>query len=145
MTGSRGGSAAAGAELVGTLLSVVRGLVDELTPRAAPRVSLDSLLERDLGLDSLGLVELISRVEQALGVALPDTVLSGARTPRDLLEMIPPDLGQTPALVPLAPEVAPVAPEGALEGGPIAPELAQTLPEALEWHVAREPEALHVI
>ena len=51
----------------------------------APPVTLDSVLDRDLGLDSLARVELLVRVEQAFGVALPENTLQVAQTPRDLL------------------------------------------------------------
>ncbi|MCG6951319.1 MAG: acyl carrier protein, partial [Betaproteobacteria bacterium] len=47
--------------------------------------SLDSALERDLGLDSLARVELMTRLEHAFGVSLPEQALVSSETPRDLL------------------------------------------------------------
>ena len=40
-------------------------------------VRLDSHLDADLGLDSLAVVELRSRMEEAFGVVLPDRILGG--------------------------------------------------------------------
>ena len=74
-----GGSAVAGpqqASDASLLLAAVRGLAAELRPLAVA-VRLDSRLAEDLGLDSLALVELRSRVEDTFGIVLPDTVLAG--------------------------------------------------------------------
>lgn len=71
-------------------LDVVRELTRELHPDAGRRreVALDSQLDRDLGLDSLGRAELILRLDSAFGVRLPDHVLNEAETPRDLLRAL---------------------------------------------------------
>ena len=55
------------------LLLVIRTLMDEVHPQRsfAPAIELDSHFERDLGLDSLTRVELISRVERQFGIVLP--------------------------------------------------------------------------
>ena len=47
-----------------TIINLVQRLSTELHPRqpAAPSVTLDSLLDRELGFDSLGRVELIARI-----------------------------------------------------------------------------------
>ncbi|HMC04540.1 MAG TPA: acyl carrier protein, partial [Actinomycetota bacterium] len=52
--------------------ATVRELLGELSPHAGVRVTLDSVLDRDLGLDSLALVELIARLETALGMPLKE-------------------------------------------------------------------------
>src|SRR3989304_2430394 len=67
------------------VLTIVGRLVAELGGlpfRGA--VALDDSLDRDLGLGSLERVELLLRLEQALGVRLPDAVMAGAESPRDL-------------------------------------------------------------
>jgi acyl-CoA synthetase (AMP-forming)/AMP-acid ligase II/acyl carrier protein len=71
------------------LLELVRRLAAELRRQSgvAP-VSLDSLLDRDLGFDSLARVELLARIEQAFGVSLPEQALVTAETPRDLLRAV---------------------------------------------------------
>ena len=63
-----------------SLLEVVREVARELDPSSpAPRmVHLDSRLDRDLGFDSLGRVELITRLEERFGVVLPERLLVAA-------------------------------------------------------------------
>ncbi|MBI4208039.1 MAG: acyl carrier protein, partial [Betaproteobacteria bacterium] len=71
------------------LLDIVRQLGAELHPaRGAANLTLDSTLDRDMGLDSLGRVELALRVERRFGVSLPEGTLVNAETPRDLLKAI---------------------------------------------------------
>src|SRR3970040_2478301 len=67
------------------VLTIVGRLVAELGGlpfRGA--VALDDSLDRDLGLGTLERVELLLRLEQALGVRLPDAVMGSAASPRDL-------------------------------------------------------------
>ncbi|MGH2717064.1 MAG: AMP-binding protein, partial [Actinomycetota bacterium] len=128
------------------VLDTVRQLVAELYPRAAERLTLDSQLDRDLGLDSLALVELLGRLESAFGVTMPDELLLDARTPRDLLAA----LGSVPlrlATSASAPAGAPApsAPqEPADSDDQWAPVEATTLPEVLAWHAARHPDRVHI-
>jgi 1-acyl-sn-glycerol-3-phosphate acyltransferase len=76
-----GGPAAAGA-----LLEVVREVVGEVrAPSRVPPVHLDDDLEGDLGLDSLGLAELLVRLEERFEGSLPEGLLADVETPRDLL------------------------------------------------------------
>ena len=71
-------------------LHLIRQLVFELHPRykETVQVTLDSLLDKDLGFDSLSRVELFLRIRQTYDVSLPDQLLSRAETPRDLLQAI---------------------------------------------------------
>ena len=76
-------------------------------------VTLDSDLDRDLGLDSLGRAELVLRIDRAFKVRLPDRLLADASTPRNLLqalvaaaphsaaamEALPPELTELPEVV----------------------------------------------
>src|SRR5450759_3113926 len=71
-----------------TLLAIIDGLAAESRPGFERRATLDSSLERDLGLDSLARVELISRIEDGFGVQLPEDTLSRAETPRDLFNAL---------------------------------------------------------
>ncbi|WP_068053296.1 AMP-binding protein [Nocardia xishanensis] len=120
------------------LLAVVRDLVAERhTVDRAARAMLDSELDRDLGLDSLGVTELLDRTEHAFGVSLGRGVLGTVTTPRDLLaavhgapvrsrrqsmpvrHAVPPRTGRTP-------------------------EAAATLCEALFWHARTHPDSTHL-
>jgi acyl carrier protein len=70
------------------LLETIQSLADELSPQRAPhRLALDSRLDHDAALDSLGRAELIARLEHAFEVGLPDDTLL-AQTPRELLGAI---------------------------------------------------------
>ncbi|MGB6430441.1 MAG: AMP-binding protein [Candidatus Acidiferrales bacterium] len=67
------------------LLDVVRGLLGELgNSRAEQTANIGSHLERDLGLGSLERVELLVRLERALAVRLPDSVMAQAETLSDV-------------------------------------------------------------
>jgi 1-acyl-sn-glycerol-3-phosphate acyltransferase len=122
------------------LLELLRGLARELHPKdpAIERLGLDHSLERDYGLDSLARVELAARIEQAWGVRLPEEAFSEAETPRDLLAF----LAGAPRVEPAAP--VQVVPAHAAEAVDSAPASTVTLVEALDWHVERHPERVHI-
>ena len=76
---------AASEPIAAQVTSVVEQLLGELYPqRAPPTVRMDSDLDRDLAIDSLGRVELISRLEEAFRVRLPEELLGRAGHVRDL-------------------------------------------------------------
>jgi len=117
------------------LLALVSELAAELHPRQPVAVTLDSSLDRDLGLDSLGQVELFARLEQVFDVGLPERQLAAIDTVRDLLRLVEGAAGR-PAAVKLAtpaPTLAAAAPQG-----------ARTLVEVLEWQVAAHPDRPHI-
>src|ERR1019366_8745167 len=69
-----------------SVLDVTARLLAELRPeQATAKISLDSALDRDLGLDSLALVELLDRLEAAFDVRLPERLRDPAPPPGDLL------------------------------------------------------------
>jgi 1-acyl-sn-glycerol-3-phosphate acyltransferase len=122
------------------LLNYVQEVARELHPSRAAMlaVTLDSSLERELGLDSLGRVELLQRLEGAFDVHLPEQLLATAETPRDLLRAVQ---TASPAVV-----TEPVRQprHAALQALESTPEHVRTLPEALEWHVQEHPERPHI-
>src|SRR6516225_7894657 len=72
-------------ECASPLLALVRGFVAEVHPHSKPpSVTLDSTFD-NLGIGSLELAELLLRVQDKFGVALPPHILASAETPRDLL------------------------------------------------------------
>jgi acyl carrier protein len=122
------------------LLSVIDTLVAEVRSGGRARATLDSALDKDLGLDSLARVELLARLEKAFDVRLGDDVLGAAETPRDLFMAVA-------AAAPAAAEAvgdraAWQAPEPLEEGNP---DNAVTLVEVLQWHARRHPERPHVL
>jgi acyl carrier protein len=122
------------------LLFIVDALVAEVRIGSNARATLDSVLDKDLGLDSLARVELLVRIEKAFEVRLGDEVLGTAETPRDLLR----------AIVAGSPEAAGDDHGGALWQAPETPEegspdSAATLVEVLQWHAQRHPGRPHVL
>ncbi|WP_128001726.1 AMP-binding protein [Piscinibacter defluvii] len=103
-------------------------------------------LDRDLGLDSLGRVELLLRVERAAGVALPEDTLQSAETVADLWRSV--QRGR-----PLAAAGAPPAVRAGLEAPPPAPaapsgnpaQAAQTLLQVLDAHLRAQPDRTHIV
>ncbi|MGD8412927.1 MAG: AMP-binding protein [Candidatus Latescibacterota bacterium] len=123
-----------------SLLEVLERLTAELHPHrtAIKPVTLESSLDRDLGLDSLARVELLTRVERRLNVRIPERKFVEAETPHELLEEI---MLAGPSI---RPNVA--APPAAVAAGDVdsAPAEASTLVEVLMWHVRAHPDRVHV-
>ncbi len=122
-----------------TLLVTIRQLAAELhmRPEAAIPVTLDCSLERDLGIDSLGRVELLARIEHVFGISLPEQVFATAETPRDLLQAV---LAAAPATALLADVQRSEAPVWVQA----EPSDVATLPEVLDWHVRAHPDRTHI-
>jgi acyl carrier protein len=119
------------------ILALVRGLVAEVHPHAAPpSVTLDSTFD-NLGIGSLELAELLLRVQDKFGVALPPHILASAETPRDLLAAVA--SGQ-PAMV----EDRGIVSLPATAPGVLAPDTTLTLNDALNWHVRATPDRTHI-
>jgi len=128
-------------EIAESLLEVVRQLAAELQPgRQLSPVTLDSSLDRDLGLDSLARVELLIRIERTFDVMLSEQVLARAETPRDLLRAV------LSAGSPRRPRITPgLVKPAALEKADAAAHSAQTLVEVLDRHVLSHPDRPHII
>jgi 1-acyl-sn-glycerol-3-phosphate acyltransferase len=124
------------------VLELVRGLVAEVHPHASGAVvTLDSELERELGLGSLELAELLVRAESAFGVRLSSGSLGAADTPRDLLREVsaaPPGSADRARLTPA---------DGRRTGpraGPQVPGTASTLTDVLRRQGEVAPDRIHV-
>jgi 1-acyl-sn-glycerol-3-phosphate acyltransferase len=120
------------------LLATVRNLTAELHPSRRVPVAADSLLDAELGLDSLALVELRARLEEAFRVELPDRVLEEP-TPQGWLDALRVATGPT-AVRP----VIPSARRRSARTRPGQPVEARTLQDVLAWHVEREPDGVHI-
>ncbi|MGE5638853.1 MAG: AMP-binding protein [Clostridia bacterium] len=120
------------------LLGVVAAVAKEARPHVEAYVALDSSLERDLGLDSLARVELVLRLEREFGASLPEQALASAETPRDLLRFLMAAAGE-------APHKADQSVASLVQSAGVRPPAeAQTLVEALEYHLERQPDRLSV-
>lgn len=130
------------------VLEVTRTLLGELGSQGAlPLLNLSSQLDRELGLGSLERVELLTRLEYAFGLRLPDCVASEANTPADLVRAI--------LAVPGTAEAAAV-PESALRAAAITQKLhrdavgagvfaAETLVDVLRYRAAHNAEETHLL
>jgi 1-acyl-sn-glycerol-3-phosphate acyltransferase len=112
--------------------------VREARPHVEPQVGLDSSLDKELGLDSLARIELVLRLEREFSVSLPEQALASSETPRDLLRFLMGSLEQAPRAADRS-VASLVQSEGVRP-----PDAAQTLTEALQYHVERQPERLTV-
>ena len=125
-----------------SLIAVVTDLVHELHGRSKStlNVTLSSRLDRDLGIDSLGRTELVLRIERVFRTRLPVSIIGEAETVRDILAALEQGATQQGA-----PEIRIAMAAEALTQPVIAPAAeAKTMVEALEWHVARNPDRVHV-
>jgi 1-acyl-sn-glycerol-3-phosphate acyltransferase len=86
-------------EIEKNLLSIVRGFLAEFkSERALSHVQLSASLERDLGIDSLGKVELFLRIEKAFSVRFPDSLMADAENLNDIAIAIH-HAGPTPQII----------------------------------------------
>ncbi len=120
------------------VLDCVRGLLTELgSGQAASRAGLDSALDGDLGLGSLERVELLVRVETAVGVRLPDGVAQSAETPGEWAVAVleTEGAGGQRARFPIVQPAREAAPP---------PVDAVTFSEVLRGHVERDPARVQI-
>lgn len=133
------------------LLGLVDATLRDLSGGAPglPSASLESRLDRDLGLDSLARMELILRTERQFGVELPQDTLQRAETVADLLQALLKSAasagrpGRAPHAAPRRLNIAPSAEAGAV-GGPGLAE-ASTLTSVLDWHLRAHPEQTQIV
>jgi 1-acyl-sn-glycerol-3-phosphate acyltransferase len=119
--------------------AVIAAFLQELHPAGfrSAELSLDSRIERDLGIDSLSRTELTLRIERAFRARLPISAMNEAETVGDLLRALqeaqPRDGRARRRTRATTPSSSPV---------PAADE-ARTLLEILDWHAARHADRLH--
>lgn len=123
------------------LMRVIRELVAELHPESSLHLTLDSSLDRELGLSSLARMELLTRLERVFDCSLAEQVLVTAESPRDLLRyLVTAQTGR-----PEAPVIAAPAPSPCEDGTDLAPHAADTLVAVLESHARVHPDRLHLL
>jgi len=125
------------------LLALISKLAAELHPgQKPPSLSLDSSLADDAGLDSLGRVELMLRLQRDYAMQVTEQTAISAETPRELLAAMGP-AGAT------ASQAAPSA-NGSAQPRPDAdalapPEDAATLMDILDQRADTAPNATHLV
>ena len=121
------------------LIAVVRALVEELHPQRAKLIDVteSSRLQQDLGIDSLGRMELILRIERAFQRRLPVNVMGEADTIRDILVVLEqaPTVSASPA-----PSITELTRLPAIA----AATEARMLVDVLDWHLAQHPDRQHL-
>ena len=120
------------------VLGAVAALVRELgSEQAARRVTLRSRLDADLGLGSLERVELLVRIESAVGTRLPEAEVRAAETPADWVRAVRRS-GTDARIAERWPIVQP-----AREAYP-PPSQASTFPAVLRKQAERDPARVHI-
>ncbi|MCC7237020.1 MAG: AMP-binding protein [Bryobacterales bacterium] len=120
------------------VMEIVRELLlQQGKERAAANLKPSSQFERDLGLASLDLVELMVRCEQKLELELPDEIAEQADTPAGWAKAIQQGTHEQSAesVYRIVPPSGVIAPE---------PAGARTLVDALRWHAEHTPGKTHV-
>lgn len=131
------------------LCELVRATVRELQ-RGMPvpaDVTPASALDRELGLDSLGRVELLMRVERAAGVTLPESTLQTAGTVADLWQAVQQGRAHAAAAAAWPPARLHAEAAAPTPAGPAGPAVqdAQTLLDVLDGHLRLHAERTHVV
>ena len=123
-----------------SLLGAIRDVVAELHPHfgAGSEITLDSSLDRDLGLDSLSRMELLSRLERRFGATIPETVMANAETARELLPALLAGDRRIRATVSMRGR------ESRLQAVDAIPARAETLLEAVDFHARHHADGVHV-
>jgi fatty-acyl-CoA synthase len=129
------------------VLVVLRGLLEELGSHGAvAELSINSNLDRDLGLGSLERVELLTRLESAFEVRLPDTLAAEASTPEELIMAIVAAPG-----TPVSDEeisalrASGTARAAAREAAESIAEKAETLPEMIRYRGVHDAQRAHLL
>lgn len=122
------------------LLALVQDFAVELHPdKRGLKLTLDSSLEKEAGIDSLARVELLLRIERTFGVSVPEQLALAAETPRDLLQGL---AHGAPAQAATAFQAGRAAPAEVTADA--LPTAATTLVEVLDWHARAHPQRVHI-
>jgi len=103
-------------------------------------IHLEARLDQDLGLDSITRLELASRLQSDLNVALGAADIQGIATVRDLVDAV----GRAPAIEGASSAPARSATPALRSVLRMPPAPLATLIDVLEWHKDRHPEVVHV-
>lgn len=119
------------------LLLTRQFLLEQETERAVRAIALDASLEKQLGIDSLGKVELLHRIEKMFDVQLPDSVLAEADTIKAIAEAVM--IAKPAKKFFLKHESVPV-----LDNLTLDLQAIQTLQDLLIQYAIREPSRPHI-
>lgn len=66
----------------------VQALLAEQLDISADKITLQSEVVKDLGADSLDVVELLMQLEEEFGITLPDNEMENIKTVQDIVDMM---------------------------------------------------------
>jgi len=69
------------------LLEMFQKTATEVVEREFPKIA-ESTVISELGIDSLGMLEIVGSMERQLKITLPDETLAGIQTVKDLIELV---------------------------------------------------------
>ena len=69
------------------LLDIFQKTATEVVEREFPKIT-ESTVISELGIDSLGMLEIVGSMERQLKITLPDETLAGIQTVKDLIELV---------------------------------------------------------
>lgn len=126
-------------EIENRLFELVQKFLRELqAERALRAISLDASLERDLGIDSLGKVELIHRIEHEYSIHLPEKTLTEVDSLHDLVKLIQKTSAEHGAAI-KPKQFTPTLSATALDLSS-----ASTLLDVIRAHATQEPNRPHI-
>ena len=70
------------------ILAKIQEMLAEILPQGAPQVTADLDLINDLNINSLKVMELVEKLEDAYDLSIPINILAGVRTVGDLVKAI---------------------------------------------------------
>ena len=77
------------------LLQMFKKTAAEIAEKDFPNISEATVISK-LGIDSLGMLEIVGAMERQLKIQIPDESLAGIQTVKDLIELV--EKRQTPAV-----------------------------------------------
>ena len=125
-------------EIEKQLLSITHRFLSELeAERAVQAVSLNASFDRELGIDSLGKVELFHRVENSFSIHLPEKALVDVTSLRELASLVEKIGALTPLKIKQT--YSPI-----LEAATLDISSFTVLTDALKSYAANEPNRPHI-
>lgn len=125
------------AEIEKGLIAILTQFLEEIDPNRSFRtITLDTYLDRDLGIDSMGRVELFHRIEKQFKIQLPESAMAEAETLQDLIKVI---TTQEQPIIHPSKEIHPIQ-----QTIPMIPNDAKTLVEVLLHYQKKAPNRPHI-
>jgi acyl carrier protein len=119
------------------LLVIHQFIIETGHLRLAHTIDDSSTIERDLGIDSLGRVELFHRLEEAFAIRIAAEQMAAAETVQDIITLVS---HAKPSMTDLPKKISPEK----LDHIQFIPEHANTLTEVLKHYAEKVPERPHI-